>query len=46
MGDYHAAATAGYPLHNKHDATSRTSEPTSQNRVPAKVAELSFHALG
>src|SRR5215211_8867502 len=32
------SATVGYPLHNKHDATSRTSEPTSQNSVKAKFS--------
>jgi hypothetical protein len=26
----------GIPLHNKHDATSRTSEPTSENSVHPK----------
>jgi len=34
------------PLHNKHDAISRTSEPTSQNSVIAKFGEFLFHALG
>jgi hypothetical protein len=28
------------PLHHKHDATSRISEPTSENSVQAKFAEL------
>jgi hypothetical protein len=30
------------PLHNKHDATSRTSEPTSENAVNAKFVEHPF----
>jgi len=30
------------PLHHKHDATSRTSEPTSENAVTAKFAEFTF----
>jgi hypothetical protein len=34
------------PLHHKHDAISRTSEPTSENAVKAKFAEFFFHALG
>src|SRR5215213_7585727 len=33
------------PFHHKHDATSRTAEPTSENAVMAKFAELFFHAL-
>ena len=30
------------PLHNKHDATSRTSVPTSENSVLAKFAFWGF----
>jgi hypothetical protein len=33
------------PLHNKHDVTSRTSVPTSENAVEAKFAENIYHAL-
>jgi hypothetical protein len=33
-------------LHNKHDATSRTSEPTSENAVKAKFGEFGFYEVG
>src|ERR687897_3705191 len=39
------SATVGYPLHHKHDATRRTSEPTSQNSVYTKFREFSFYEV-
>jgi hypothetical protein len=33
-------------IHQKHDATSRTSEPTSENSVNAMFAEFSFYDFG
>jgi hypothetical protein len=36
----------GNPLHNKHDAISRTSEPTSENSVKAKFVRNVNYDVG